>query len=217
MEAAVAMNNVPDMPMPFSIIYPNGHVFLATGDTIHFSWYAAIDPEGGQPMYQLNISDEESFSHVIDQYNNLLDTSFAYVPHTSLEKGMYYWKVIAFNGVGLTASDVGSFRISITAIFENEPDAIPSDYALMQNYPNPFNPETWIVYQLPKKSFVILEIYNSLGQRVAILEEGQKYPGTHKIRWNPVIASGEKLPSGIYICRLKAEGRSFDIKMVLLQ
>jgi hypothetical protein len=213
----ISVNNVPDMPMPFSIIYPNGHVFLATGDTIHFSWYAAIDPEGGQPMYQLNISDNESFSHVIDQYNNLLDTSFAYVPQTSLEKGMYYWKVIAFNGVGLTASDVGRFRISITAIFENEPDAIPSDYALMQNYPNPFNPETWIVYQLPKKSFVILEIYNSLGQRVAILEEGQKYPGTHKIRWNPVNASGEKLPSGIYICRLKAEGRSFDIKMVLLQ
>jgi len=87
----------------------------------------------------------------------------------------------------------------------------------LQNYPNPFNPETWIVYQLPEKTSVILEIYNSLGQRVAILEDGVKDAGTHKIKWNAVNNSGQKLPSGIYICRLKAGGRHLDMKMVLLQ
>jgi len=213
----IIVNNVPDKPLPFSIIYPNGHVFSAMGDTIVFSWHTALDPEGGQPMYQLNISDDESFHHVIDQYNNLLDTSFAYVPKIHLEDGMYYWKVVAFNSVGFTDSDAGRFRISITGIMENDKNIIPTDYALLQNYPNPFNPETWIIYQLPEKSSVILEVYNSLGQHVAVLEEGERNAGTYKIKWNVTSALGQKLPSGVYICRLKAGRKSLDMKMVLLQ
>jgi len=213
----ITVSNVPDTPLPFSIIHPDGHVFSSSGDTIRFSWQSAIDPEGGQPMYQLNVSYDESFSHVIDQYNNLVDTSFAYVPKTSLADGMYYWKIIAFNAVGFTESNLGRFRISSTAISENGDNSLPGDYALLQNYPNPFNPETWIVYQLPQRSNVVLEVFNSLGQRVTILEDGTKDAGTHRIRWNAVNSSGQKLPSGIYICRLKAGGKSFDMKMVLLQ
>jgi hypothetical protein len=213
----ITMISVPDTPLPFSILYPDGQVFSAAGDTIHFSWQTAIDPEGSQPMYQLNITDDESFHHVIDQYNNLMDTTFSYIPKTPLQDGIYYWRILASNSAGFTPSDVGSFRISSTGISDNNPGAIPKDYALFQNYPNPFNPETWIVYQLPEKSHITLEVFNSLGQRVAVLEDGLKDTGTHKIKWNVLNTSGQRLPSGIYICRLKAGGKCFDMKMVLLQ
>jgi flagellar hook assembly protein FlgD len=56
-----------------------------------------------------------------------------------------------------------------------------------------------------------------LGQRVAVIEAGVKEPGTHQTKWNAQTEAGQKLPSGIYICRLKAGDRSFDMKMVLLQ
>ena len=168
-------------------------------------------------MYQLNVADDELFHHVIDQYNNLVDTSFAYIPKTPLGNSNYFWKVTAFNGVGFTDSDVGRFRISSTGIVTDEDNVLPQDYALLQNYPNPFNPETWITYQLPKRSSVILKVYNSLGQRIAVLDEGAKNAGTHKIKWNATNGFGQKLPSGIYICRLQAGTRSFNMKMVLLQ
>lgn len=213
----ITVRSVPDKPLPFAILLPSGQVFSAEGDSIHFSWRKAIDPEGGQPMYQLNIADDQSFHHVIDQFNNITDTTFTYVPKITLTDGIYYWKILAFNGVGFTSSDVGSFQISSTAVLDNNSGTIPTDYALMQNYPNPFNPETWIVYQLPKKSHVILEVYNALGQRVTILENEFKEAGTHNIKWNVMNASGQRLPSGIYICRLKAGDRLLDMKMVLLQ
>jgi len=213
----ISVVSVPDPLAPFSILYPTGQAFSATGDTIRFLWHKTIDPEGGSPMYQLSIADDASFHHVVDQYNNLLDTSFTYLPKLPQENQWYYWKILAFNSVGFTASNLGSFQILKTGVKGNDLLAIPNDFALLQNYPNPFNPETWLVYQLPEKSLITLEIFNSLGQRVAVLEDGFKEAGTHKIKWDVLNTSGQRLPSGIYICRMKAGDRYFYIKMALLQ
>jgi hypothetical protein len=69
---------------------------------------------------------------------------------------------------------------------------------LGQNYPNPFNPETTIPYELPEGGRVTLEVWNILGQRLAVLEEGMKTAGEHRVRWR------SSAPSGVYLCRLTA-------------
>jgi hypothetical protein len=43
----------------------------------------------------------------------------------------------------------------------------PFEYSLKQNYPNPFNPSTVIEFSIPKKQNVKLNVYNTLGQKVA--------------------------------------------------
>ncbi|HEX9975387.1 MAG TPA: Ig-like domain-containing protein, partial [bacterium] len=213
----ITIESVPDPPAPFSLIFPDGKNFSSERDTIVFTWQTALDPEGSNSMYQLNISDNLKFNHVIDQFNNLLDTTFSYVTSSELLTGSYFWKITAFNSIGFTESNIGRFHINLTAVNEDDRAATPDRFSLLQNYPNPFNPETWIVYQLPERSYVSLEIYNSLGQRVANVAEGIKEPGTHQTKWNAKNEAGQKLPSGIYICRLQAGDRSFDMKMVLLQ
>ncbi len=213
----ISVLSVPDNPDPFTIIAPDRAVFSASPDSILFIWHKSNDPEGGRPMYQLNIAEDFTFSHVIDQYNYILDTSFVYIPKRPLQVGKYYWKVVAFNGIGFTASNVGSFQISTTSVETKDPDIAPHEYALWQNFPNPFNPETTILYQLPEKALITLEVFNSLGQRIAILDQGIKQAGLHKITWNVTQTTGQRLPSGIYICRLKAGNKVFDKKMVLLE
>jgi hypothetical protein len=76
--------------------------------------------------------------------------------------------------------------------------SVPEKFSLEQNYPNPFNPSTAIAYSVPVRSSVRLEVYNLLGQRVAVLVNGDVEAGAHSVEWHPSAASG------VYLCRMSA-------------
>ena len=64
---------------------------------------------------------------------------------------------------------------------------------------NPFNPSTMIEYTLSENMRVRLEIYNQVGQRVAVLVDGAQPAGSHSVRWD---AAGYS--SGVYFYRFHA-------------
>jgi hypothetical protein len=88
----------------------------------------------------------------------------------------------------------------------------PEQFSLEQNYPNPFNPSTVISYNLPQASDVRLEVFNLLGQRVALLVNDRVQTGAHTVRFD-----AGNLSSGIYIYRLQAEGFTETRKMLLIK
>ena len=88
----------------------------------------------------------------------------------------------------------------------------PSDYSLLQNFPNPFNPTTSIRFSLPQASNVTLDVYNVLGERVAVLVNEYMQAGTFNVPFN-----ASALPSGMYLYRLQANGFSAVNKMMLLK
>lgn len=96
----------------------------------------------------------------------------------------------------------------------NDPDAgtLPGEYALNQNYPNPFNPATMIGFDLPKSGQARLEVFNLLGQSVAVLADGRYSAGSHQVAF-----SADNLPSGIYFYRLTHDAGSLTRKMILLK
>ena len=99
------------------------------------------------------------------------------------------------------------------AVSVNEkPGMLPGSYVLRQNYPNPFNPTTNIEYSVPKQSFVSLKVYNSIGQLVATLFDGQQHPGNYVATFD-----GTGLASGIYMYQLESEGVSISKKFVLMK
>jgi len=117
----------------------------------------------------------------------------------------YVYKIYAvdFNG---NRQEFGSITANVVV-------EIPSKYVLYQNYPNPFNPGTEIRFDLPKSGNVKLEIFNSLGEKVAVLYDGFMEAGYGKVvRWN---ANG--FPSGVYYYRLTADGFVDVKKMVLMK
>ncbi len=86
----------------------------------------------------------------------------------------------------------------------------PESIVLLQNYPNPFNPGTTIRFRIDRSSFVSLDVYDVLGQKVARLVSGELTAGEHEVRW-----SAEEYASGVYFCRLQA-GNNTQIKKLIL-
>jgi hypothetical protein len=89
---------------------------------------------------------------------------------------------------------------------------IAHTFQLFQNYPNPFNPTTTIVFQIPQKIYVTLEIYNIVGQRVKTLVNSELKAGQYSVFWNAFDQS-----SGIYFYKIRANNFSKSIKLILLR
>ena len=94
---------------------------------------------------------------------------------------------------------------------------VPLSYSLEQNYPNPFNPETKIQYTIPYASNVKVAIYNLLGQKVVDLVDKYQEAGRYQVAWDGRDATGKKMASGVYICRLEAGDFVSSKKMILLK
>jgi hypothetical protein len=95
---------------------------------------------------------------------------------------------------------------------------IPVKFALGQNYPNPFNPSTTIPVSIPAAARVKIVIYNTLGQEIITLFNGNLDVGRHYLVWDGTGHNQHKMPSGIYLYRLTTEqGLSFTGKMVLIK
>ncbi len=75
----------------------------------------------------------------------------------------------------------------------------PIKFELFQNYPNPFNPATIISYSIPEATFVKINVYNILGERVAQLVNGFKEAGEYNIHFD-----AGNLQSGIYVYQITA-------------
>jgi hypothetical protein len=113
---------------------------------------------------------------------------------------LYRLKQIDFDGTYSYSNEV---EIEVTG---------PKDFALYQNYPNPFNPSTTIKFALPVKTNLSLNIYNTLGEKVAEIFKGEMEEGYHEMMFN---ASG--LSSGIYYYTITADNFSETKKMILIK
>jgi len=88
-------------------------------------------------------------------------------------------------------------------------------FRLAPNYPNPFNQETMIQYELDREAVISLNIFNLKGERTNVLVNSLENAGTHYVIWNGTDDAGNKLPSGIYLCKLSAGEEQETIKMLL--
>jgi hypothetical protein len=86
------------------------------------------------------------------------------------------------------------------------------NFSLFQNYPNPFNPITHIDFMLNKREFVLLKVYNIIGECVKKLVSEEKMAGYYS-----VIFDGSQLAGGAYFYELTNGFHRIIKKMVLIQ
>ncbi|NNF56640.1 MAG: T9SS type A sorting domain-containing protein, partial [Rhodothermaceae bacterium] len=103
--------------------------------------------------------------------------------------------------------------IGDTAPVGNEPGSgLPSGFALHAAYPNPFTPSTTLRYEVPSSGRVRLAVYDALGREVAMLLDGRVAAGRHE-----AVFEASRLPSGVYLVRMAADGFQQTRRVTLLR
>ena len=94
---------------------------------------------------------------------------------------------------------------------------LPDGPQLHQNAPNPFNSGTVISWFLLRPGPVRVEVFALTGQQVAVLHQGPKKAGVHRVRWDGRDDRGRPLASGVYLYRLVSEESIRTRKLTLLR
>jgi WD40 repeat protein len=81
--------------------------------------------------------------------------------------------------------------------------------------PNPFNPLTEIRFELAVAQRARLAIHDAAGRRVALLADGHRAAGAHRLRWNGLDQRGRAMPSGVYLVRLET-GAGIEVRKISL-
>ena len=94
---------------------------------------------------------------------------------------------------------------------------LPDGPQLQPNAPNPFNSETVISWFQVQRGPALLEVYALTGQRVAVLHQGEKETGFHRLPWDGRSDQGYPLASGVYMYRLVTGEGAWTRKLTLLR
>jgi hypothetical protein len=153
---------------------------------------------------QYNIYYDSQSNDWIEEYGN------SYILVKGI--GLYYAEFQEGETAILEGAIINGIEYGNVVGVEEENKNQPAAFMLFQNYPNPFNNQTIIDFYLQKPGHIKLEIYNSLGQIVELLEDRYLPGGKYSKTFNAA-----NLSSGIYLLRLAISNQTYTKKMILLK
>jgi hypothetical protein len=163
-----------------------------------------ITRDSTEVIYDLQYDDEPPWPECADGRGGTL------VPVSPDTKADYqqaaYWRCSAqYNG------SPGEDDPDITNIPEGNDI---NEFQVGQNYPNPFSDHTYIIYTIPYRSKVRVEVYSVMGQKIAVISDEMKEAGKHITAWNGTGQDGRQVPDGLYFCRISFNGITRFITLV---
>ncbi len=150
-------------------------------------------------------------NYTINNQTVVIDNNYNLINVNQLTNGqqVIVWAIVDASS-NKTALQIQSKITSPTGVGESP--VVADEFVLEQNYPNPFNPSTTISFTIQADQLVSLKVFNSLGQEVRTLVNGNLAKGTHNINFN-----AEGLSSGFYLYRLETGNQIQVRKMMLLK
>ncbi|HNX00493.1 MAG TPA: carboxypeptidase regulatory-like domain-containing protein, partial [Candidatus Cloacimonadota bacterium] len=106
---------------------------------------------------------------------------------------------------------------SIEHVDVSDQVAVPIHSEITSVRPNPFHTTTNLGFILKNACTAYFEIYNSRGQFVRHLECSNTVRGENELVWNGLDDKGKQVPSGVYICRMNAQGKTDTVKILRIK
>lgn len=214
--------NLPSPPGPFHLLTPPDSSIITYEPPVEvtFSWTPSIDPDAGQEVlytfwFSLQLTDTTDTTLGLP---GLADTLYTVNIPDSLGLADWAdtlsvtWWVEAISPDGSITSDESWTLYFEPALGVDEDFASqPRTFGISALYPNPFNPTATVVVAMPNAADLRLEVFNLLGQRVALLSRGFCAEGQHRFTLD-----GRSLASGVYFVRASIPGVQVAQQKVVL-
>lgn len=94
---------------------------------------------------------------------------------------------------------------------------LPQTCTLSPAFPNPFNSSVRLDYQLAHPARVQAAVYTMTGEKVCTLLQARQTGGEHWLGWSGDNERGVSMPSGVYMIRLRVDGRVQTQKVTLVR
>jgi hypothetical protein len=187
--------------------------------------------DASKPSVYVKSAYVEDGTMFLDLYNSAKANTF-YIYGKSLDKSTKsstYFKYLIvldsnnLNRLVIPADNIYSIECTITngttsnkdyiyytsKSLATDTDVFSAEDAEIANYPNPFSNTTNFTFTMKKGADVNIEIYDLAGKKVSTVAEGFYAAGSSSIRFD-----SSEMPSGVYVCRMKAGEGTFTKKIV---
>ncbi len=167
----------------------------------------------GQPLFILDSEETTGFGLGVVGYfeDGSVEYLTAFDPNSTRQilQTTWSWKeLVDVNIAVINTNQSGSPSTYFLEINSIEPD----EDIISQNFPNPFNPTTRIEFALSDTKDVSIDVYDTIGRKVATLVDGQLNSGFHSI-----IFDGSGMASGVYLYRIVTNEAIISKKMLLIK
>ncbi len=156
-------------------------------------------------LYHVQVGDDSLFGPgLFVNDSTVVDTTIRVTVLGSRRR--YFWRVRALN-TGGSSSFGRPFTFLTSGSVANSSTPQITNF---QVYPNPLSVRTHVTYDLTTSGFVLIEIVNVLGARVATLYAAYQEEGPHLVEWN-----ASSYPVGPYFCTIRS-GSSFGVREMIV-
>jgi hypothetical protein len=201
----------PDGSLPIQLTAFTASV--VEGNKVQLEWTTASEINNYGFYVERKAEGEANFTELPNSFVKGAGTTLEEQHYSWTDKevtpGRYFYRLrqVDLNGDFAYSHEI---RVVVSGVVGVWDDGLPFEFKLLQNFPNPFNPSTQIRYAIKDAGFVVLNVYNVLGQEVVTLVNERKEPGRYTARFD-----AGTLSSGIYVYRLTS-GTESAVKNMLL-
>jgi hypothetical protein len=198
----IIIENAIASPTPVELVSFTGTI---SNGNVMLSWITATEVNNYGWEIQRNFEEDSFFETIgfVEGAGNTNSPKNYVFNDKPIKYGNYLYRIKQID-------NDGTFEYNGTVRIRHEHNQPTAEY--LSSYPNPFNPQTNVVIAINYKTFVNLDVYNSIGEKVTTLYTGLLDEGEYNFSLN-----GQTLSSGIYFIMLQTERELLKHKIVLLR
>ncbi len=175
---------------------------------IVINWYAVTGATG----YNLQICEGATFNESNTIVNEKDISVLYYQVSEALTKGgkTYSWRIQTVSG-SETSDWMEPYTFSVYGT-----GSVPGEYdrnnkMMVKHFPDPVSSECFINFYLDRPGNVKIELFNSLGESVSVIAQGEFFGGVQQVKFEK-----GSLPSGAYFYRITA-GNIYNTQKLIIE